>query len=144
MAFLPTLKTLLAIHAVIKVSISDMEFFILLPRARICNLPASAKFMRFPRPIWHDILCYKSRSEENLPDISFHTVILTNSTYPSTIWDKSPASYAHEVFRFLTSLQSLVPHARGSTHFFCSAHPLCIRVEIPWPQDHGKRKVFLQ
>ena len=30
---------------------------------------------------------------ETLLDIGFHTLSLMNSTYPSTIWDKSSASY---------------------------------------------------
>ena len=32
---------------------------------------------------------------EILLDIGFHILSLMNSTYPSTIWDKSSASYAH-------------------------------------------------
>ena len=32
---------------------------------------------------------------ENLQKIGFNPLSLMNSTYPSTIWDKSSASYAH-------------------------------------------------
>ena len=34
---------------------------------------------------------------ETLLEIGFHTLSLINSTYPSTIWDKSSASYARSL-----------------------------------------------
>jgi hypothetical protein len=40
---------------------------------------------------------------ETLPDIGFHTFSLMNSTYPSTIWDKSSASYAHALAKYSVS-----------------------------------------
>ena len=36
---------------------------------------------------------------ETLLEIGFHTSSLMNSTYPSTIWDKSSASFARTEFR---------------------------------------------
>jgi hypothetical protein len=40
---------------------------------------------------------------ETLLDIGFNTLNLMNSTYPSTIWDKSSASYAHALVKYSVS-----------------------------------------
>jgi hypothetical protein len=40
---------------------------------------------------------------ETLPKIGFHTLSLMNSTYPSTIWDKSSASFAHAIAQYSMS-----------------------------------------
>ena len=41
---------------------------------------------------------------ETLQEIGFHTLSLMNSTYPSTIWDKSSASYAHTLVLYSVSV----------------------------------------
>jgi hypothetical protein len=85
-----------------------MEFFILLPRAKIGNLLTSAKFLRFP-PLFSMIFYVTNAQDydkrlneaynnafcvETLLEIGFHTLSLMNSTYSSTICDKSSVSYA--------------------------------------------------
>ena len=40
---------------------------------------------------------------ETLQEIGFHTLSLMNSTYPSTIWDKSSASYARTLAQYSMS-----------------------------------------
>jgi hypothetical protein len=37
---------------------------------------------------------------ETLLEIGFHTLSLMNSTYPSTIWNKSSASYARMLAKY--------------------------------------------
>ena len=41
--------------------------------------------------------------EETLPDIGLHTFSLINSTYSSTIWVKSSASYARALAKYSVS-----------------------------------------
>ena len=41
---------------------------------------------------------------ENILDIGFHTLIFMNSTYPSTFWDKSSASYARALAKYSMSV----------------------------------------
>ena len=67
--------------------------------------------------IYHDIQCYKSlRSCKNaklglkqrfcveyLQEIGFHTLSLRISTNPSTIWDKSSASYVCTLAKYSVS-----------------------------------------
>jgi hypothetical protein len=43
---------------------------------------------------------------ETILDIGFHTLSFMNSTYPSTIWDKSFASYARMLAKYSMSGQS--------------------------------------
>ena len=40
---------------------------------------------------------------ETVQEIGFHTLILMNSTYPSTIWDKSSTSYARVLEQYSMS-----------------------------------------
>ena len=40
---------------------------------------------------------------ENLLDIGFHTLSLMNSTYPSTIWNKSSGSFARALAKNFVS-----------------------------------------
>ena len=42
-------------------------------------------------------------SVETFQDIGFHTLTMVNSTYPSTIWEKSSASYAHMLAQYSMS-----------------------------------------
>ena len=44
---------------------------------------------------------------ETLPENSFHTLSSINSTYPSTIWDKSSASYARTLAKYSVSAEKL-------------------------------------
>ena len=52
--------------------------------------------------------------------IGFHTLNLMDSTYPSTIWDKSSASYAHALEKYSVSgghaLKSPHPEQGGAQH----------------------------
>ena len=46
---------------------------------------------------------------ETLPHFGFHTFSIMNSTYPSTIWDKSSASYARALAKYSVSAYPIAP-----------------------------------
>ena len=68
---------------------------------------------------------------ETLQEIGFHTNILIISTYPSTIWDKSLASYAHTLtqisksggkVKFIVKI-GIITALGFELKFVCGYHP---------------------
>jgi hypothetical protein len=57
--------------------------------------------------------------EEMILDIGFHTFSYINSTYPSTIWDKSSASYARALAKNSVSDQKWMK-LNILVHFFAA------------------------
>jgi hypothetical protein len=60
---------------------------------------------------------------ESLPDIGFHTLSLMNSTYPSTIWDKSSASYARALAKNSVSDSHRKIHQKQKQLYKCEHCP---------------------